>query len=150
MKLFNVKLFNQKQLVIALTSMGTLLLVLGCVLVIMDAQLSFLPMGLEQVLHFYAALLGSFVSGMQWSIHFCKRTSDSVYLLSSLCVLLLCLSFIWFGEAVGFALLLVSFVLLWVEEYRLSRQRVTTLWFWRLRNAVSAISVLSLVLVIFI
>jgi hypothetical protein len=143
-----MKLFNQKQLAMSLTGLGAVPLVIGGLLVVTQTNLDFLPAASALVLHVYAVIIASFVAGMHWGIHFCKRTNDSVYLLSSFCALLLWLSFIWFGQAMGFALVLVSFALLWIVEYRLSQQRVTTVWFWQLRNVVSAIAVVSLLLAI--
>jgi hypothetical protein len=143
-----MKLFNQKQLAMSLTGLGAVPLVLGGLLVVTQTNLDFLPGTSALILHVYSVIVASFVAGMHWGIHFCKRTNDSVYLLSCVCALLLWLSFIWFGEAAGFALVLVSIVILWIEEHRLSRQRVTTVWFWQLRNLVSAIAVASLLLAI--
>jgi hypothetical protein len=143
-----MKLFNQKQQAMSLTGLGAVPLVVGGLLVVTQTNPDFLPAASALVLHVYAAIVASFVAGMHWGIHFCKRTHDSVYLLSCFCALLLWLSFIWFGAALGFALVLVSFVLLWIVESRLSQQRVTTAWFWQLRNLVSAITVVSLLLAI--
>lgn len=143
-----MKLFNQKQLAMTLTGLGAIPLVVGGLLVVADAKLEVLPAEPALVLHIYAAIIAAFVAGMHWGIHFCKRTNDSVYLLSSICALLLWLSFLWAGEALGFGLVLIGFVMLWLEEYRLSQQRVTTVWFWQIRNMVSAVAVLSLLLAI--
>lgn len=143
-----MKLFNQKQLAMTLTGLGAVPLVVGGVLVVADAEIAFLPAAPALVLHIYAALIAGFVAGMHWGIHFCKRTNDSVYLLSSVCALLLWLSFIWAGQALGFGLVLLTFAMLWFEEYRLSQQRVTTVWFWQIRNMVSAVAILSLLLAI--
>ncbi|HWK53593.1 MAG TPA: DUF3429 domain-containing protein, partial [Hyphomicrobiales bacterium] len=121
-------------------------LVAGGLLVATGARPAFLPVAPALLLHLYAALIAGFVAGMHWGIHFCKRTSDSVYLFSSVCIFLLWLSFLWAGEVAGLALVLLCFVLLWIAEYRFSQQRVTTVWFWKLRNLVSAIAVISLAL----
>lgn len=141
-----MRLFNQKQLAMTLTGLGTLPLVVGGLLVAVGARPAFLPVDPALLVHLYAALIAGFVAGMHWGIHFCKRTSDSVYLFSSVCVFILWLSFLWAGRALGLCLVLLCFVLLWVVEYRLSQQRVTTVWFWKLRRLVSAIAVISLAL----
>ncbi|MDR0779972.1 MAG: DUF3429 domain-containing protein [Pseudomonadales bacterium] len=143
-----MRFFNQKQLAMSLIGLGAVPLVVGGLLVVTQTNLAFLPAASALMLHVYGVIVASLVAGVHWGIHFCKRTNDSVYLLSCLSALLLWLSFMWAGRAAGFALVLVSFVLLWVEEYRLSQQRVTTLWFWQLRNLVSAIAVVSLLLAI--
>jgi hypothetical protein len=93
-------------------------------------------------------IVASFVAGLHWGIHFCKRTSDSVYLYSSLVALLLWCSMLAAGAAIGLAAVLLGFILLWLEEYRLSVQRVTTAWFWKLRTVVTAVVVLCLALAV--
>jgi hypothetical protein len=144
-----MKLFNQKQLAMTLTALGAIPLVLGGLLVVADANLALLPAEPALVLHTYAAIIAGFVAGMHWGIHFCKRTNDSVYLLSSVCALLLWVSFLWAGQKIGFALVLLTFAVLWFEEFRLSKQRVTTVWFWQIRNMVSAVAIFSLLLAIY-
>lgn len=142
-----MKLLNQKQL-------ATTLVVLGTVpFVVFTAAIAGLPApGLATVLpfppatmlHVFGVVIGSFVAGLHWGIHFCKRTNDSVYLWSSFIALLLWCSMWTAGTAIGLALVLLGFVLLWLEEYRLSVQRVTTAWFWKLRSAVTAMVVMCL------
>ncbi|MEY4641614.1 MAG: hypothetical protein RLZZ227_1608 [Pseudomonadota bacterium] len=141
-----MKLLNQKQLAIVLVLLGAVPFVL------LTAQLiglaPFLPVFAAPavMLHAYGVVVGSFIAGLQWGIHFCKRTSDSVYLFSSFVALLLWCSMLAAGAAMGLALVALSFVLLWCEEYRLSAQRVTTAWFWKLRCAVTATVLLCLAL----
>lgn len=43
------------------------------------------------------------------------------------------------GGTTGLVLVLLAFLLLWIVEYRLSRQRVTTAWFWQLRSAATVV-----------
>ena len=144
-----MKFFNQKQLAITLTMLGAIPLLVGGLCVFLGIHPGFMPADPALVLHTYAVVIASFVAGMHWGIHFCKRTTDSVYLLSSVVAVVLWLSFIYVGQVLGLGLVMLSFILLWVEEYRLSEQRVTTLWFWHLRNIVSAIAVISLLLGMF-
>ena len=99
-------------------------------------------------LHLYGVVIASFVAGMHWGIHFCKRTKDNVYVHTSIIALVLWCSLLLAGTAAGFAVVLFGFLLLWFEEYRFSVQRVTTAWFWQTRNRVSAAVVLSLLIAI--
>ena len=143
-----MKIFNQKQLAMTLTVMGAIPLVAGGVSVFAGYGTAALPASPALMLHVYAVIIGSFVAGMHWGIHFCKRTADSVYLLSSLIAILLCFSFWFAGDRIGLAMVMAGFILLWIEEYRLSKQRVTTVWFWQIRNIASGIVVVSLILAI--
>jgi len=143
-----MKIFNQKQLAMTLTVLGAVPLVFGAVCVFAGLSPDFLPAEPVLMLHAYAVVIASFVAGMHWGIHFCKRTNDSVYLISSLVALLLWSSFWFAGKPAGLAMVMAGFLLLWVEEYRLSKQRVTTVWFWQLRNIVSAVVVCALLLAI--
>jgi hypothetical protein len=143
-----MKLLNQKQLATVLVIIGTVPFVFFTLaLAGGDYPVPF-PTTPALMLHGYAVIIGSFVAGLHWGIHFCKRTSDSVYLSSSFVALLLWCSMWAAGTPVGLALLLLAFVLLWLVEYRLSVQRVTTAWFWKLRCAVTAVVVLCLALAI--
>lgn len=129
-----MKVFNQKLLAIALVGMGAVPFVILTALIPTQASLEFLPASAALLLHTYAVVVATFVAGLHWGIHFCKRTGDSVYLISSFIALMLWCSMMLAGTAAGFAIVLLGFLLLWVEEYRLSVQRVTTAWFWRVRS----------------
>jgi hypothetical protein len=140
-----MKLLNQKQLATALVVLGTVpFVVFTAAIAGIPSLASILPFPPAIMMHVFGVVIGSFVAGLHWGIHFCKRTSDSVYLYSSFIALLLWCSMWAAGSAIGLALVLLSFVLCWLEEYRLSVQRVTTAWFWKLRTAVTAIVVLCL------
>jgi len=143
-----MNIFNQKQLAMTLTLLGAVPLVTGGVCVLAGISPAFLPAEPALVLHTYSVVIAGFVAGMHWGIHFCKRTADSVYLLSSLVALLLWLSFWFAGQVTGLAMVTVAFIALWVQEFRLSKQRVTTVWFWQIRNVVSAVAVISLLMAI--
>ncbi|HEY0964141.1 MAG TPA: DUF3429 domain-containing protein [Pseudomonadales bacterium] len=139
-----MKLLNQKQLATTLVVLGV---VPFAVFTLALAGVTFplqLPTSPALMLHVYGVIIGSFVAGLHWGIHFCKRTNDSVYLSSSFVALLLWCSMWAAGSAFGLALVLVAFALLWLVEYRFSVQRVTTAWFWKLRSTVSAVVVLCL------
>lgn len=138
-----MKLLNQKQLAMALTAAGAIPFLVLAVLVYLDKPL-LLPLQVQPfspalILHIYAVIIASFVAGLHWGIHFCKRTADNVYLFSSAIALLLLVSMVFAGSTAGFALVLLGFLLLWMVEYRLSLQRVTTAWFWQLRSGVTAV-----------
>lgn len=147
MNLFKKKqLVNQKQLATTLVVLGTVPFVALTGLIVTATTTFPLPASPPLMLHVYGVIIGSFVAGLHWGIHFCKRTSDSVYLYSSFVALLLWCSMWTAGSAIGLALVLLGFILLWLEEYRLSVQRVTTAWFWKLRTVVTAIVTLCLAL----
>jgi hypothetical protein len=139
-----MKLLNQKQLATTLVVLGTVPFVVFTVAVAGFAAPLPFPAAPALMLHVYGVIIASFVAGLHWGIHFCKRTSDSVYLYSSFIAVLLWCSMWVAGSTIGLALVLLGFVLLWLEEYRLSVQRVTTAWFWKLRTAVTAVVVLCL------
>ncbi len=143
-----MKILNQKQLATTLVVLGTVPFVVFTTQIVgVSIALPF-PASPELMLHVYGVIIASFVAGLHWGIHFCKRTSDSVYLYSSFVALLLWCSMWTAGSTVGLALVLLGFILLWLEEYRLSVQRVTTAWFWKLRTAVTAAVVLCLAVAI--
>jgi len=52
------------------------------------------------------------------------------------------------GTVAGLSTLLAAFVLSWLEECRLSRQRVTTQWFWQIRCWSTMMIIVSLVLAV--
>jgi hypothetical protein len=140
-----MKLLNQKQLATTLVVLGTVpFVVFTAAIVGLPALATALPFPPAVMMHVFGVVIGSFVAGLHWGIHFCKRTNDSVYLCSSFIALLLWCSMWAAGTAIGLALVLLGFVLLWLEEYRLSVQRVTTAWFWKLRTAVTAMVVMCL------
>jgi hypothetical protein len=143
-----MKILNQKQLATALVVLGTVPFVVFTAQIIGLAIALPLPASPGLMLHVYGVIIASFVAGLHWGIHFCKRTNDSVYLYSSFVALLLWCSMWAAGSAIGLALVLLGFVLLWLEEYRLSVQRVTTAWFWKLRTAVTAVVALCLAVAI--
>lgn len=134
-----MKIFNQKQLAMLLVGLGAVPFLVLAPLAVVAEPPQFLPAAPALILHTYAVVIASFVAGVHWGIHFCKRTADSVYLHSSLIALLVWMSMLAAGTAVGLAMVLSGFVLLWIIEYRFSAQRVTTAWFWRLRSAVTAV-----------
>jgi len=138
-----MKLLNQKQLATVLVALGVIPFLAFTAAIAGFDPLEF-PAQPASMLHVYGVVIGTFVAGLHWGIHFCKRTQDSVYLYSSLITLLLWCSMWSIGSALGLMLVLLGFVLLWLVEYRFSAQRVTTAWFWKLRSAVSAIVVLCL------
>ena len=139
-----MKLLNQKQLATTLVVLGTVPFVVFSAAVAGVVASLPLPAAPPLMLHVYGVIIASFVAGLHWGIHFCKRTSDSVYLSSSFIAVLLWCSMWAPGSPIGLALVMLGFILLWLEEYRLSVQRVTTAWFWKLRTAVTAVVVLCL------
>jgi hypothetical protein len=139
-----MQIFNQKQLATTLVIIGTLPFVVFAGLVVAGKQLPAIAQTPAVLLHTYGVVSASFVAGLHWGIHFCKRTGDNVYLYSSFVALLLWCSMLAAGSALGLALVLLGFLSLWYEEYRLSVQRVTTAWFWKLRTAVTVVIVLCL------
>jgi hypothetical protein len=140
-----MKLLNQKQLATTLVVLGTVpFVVFTAAIAGLSSLAAALPFPPAIMMHVFGVVIGSFVAGLHWGIHFCKRTNDSVYLYSSFIALLLWCSMWAAGTAIGLALVLLGFVLCWLEEYRLSVQRVTTAWFWKLRTAVTAVVVLCL------
>jgi hypothetical protein len=142
-----MKVFNQKQLATTLVGLGTVPFVVLTFLIVAAVENALpLPASPGLILHVYGVIIASFVAGLHWGIHFCKRTNDSVYLYSSFIAFLLWCSMWAAGSALGLVVVLLGFVLLWVEEYRLSVQRVTTAWFWQLRTGVTAIVSLCLAL----
>lgn len=143
-----MKIFNQKQLAITLLVVMVLPFVVFSVWRAMGHEGLTFPVPPVLALHTYAVLCASFFAGIQWGVHFCKRTNDSVYLLSFFTVLLCWLSLLSPGTSLGLGLMLLAFVLSWVEEYRLSQQRVTTAWFWRVRTISTVLIALSLLLMI--
>lgn len=140
-----MKLLNQKQLATTLVVLGTVPFAVFTAALAGLAPPFPLPASAALMLHVYGVIVGSFVAGLQWGIHFCKRTNDSVYLSSSFVVVLLWCSMLAAGTVAGLAIVLLAFALLWLEEYRFSLQRVTTAWFWKLRSAVTFVVVLCLV-----
>lgn len=140
-----MKLLNQKQLATTLVVLGTFpFVVFTAAIAALPALAAALPFPPSIMMHVFGVVSGSFIAGLHWGIHFCKRTNDSVYLYSSFIALLLWCSMWAAGTAIGLALVLLGFVLCWLEEYRLSVQRVTTAWFWKLRTGVTAVVVLCL------
>lgn len=143
-----MKVFNQKQLAMLLMGMGAVPFFVLALLMLPGAPAHLLPAPPALILHLYAVIIASFIAGLQWGVHFCKRTNDSVYIYSTLTVLLVWLSMLWAGNRAGFALVLGGFMLLWIIEYRFSVQRVTTAWFWRLRSIITAVVCACLLLAI--
>jgi hypothetical protein len=141
-----MKFFNQKQLAISLLFMSALPFPALVIMYITGQQSAGFSPAL--LLHVYTVVLVAFTLGMQWSIHFCKRTDDSVYLFSALLLILMLYSLYRLGQTGGLVLALLGVILTWFIEFRLSRQRVTTVWFWQSRCLVSLIAVASILLVI--
>jgi len=134
-----MKMLNQKQMVVVLTWLGAAPFLILALLVATRQTLPQLPASPALILHVYAVGIANFVAGLHWGIHFCKRTNDNVYLYSSAIALLLILGLLDAGGTTGLVLVLLAFLLLWIVEYRLSRQRVTTAWFWQLRSAATVV-----------
>jgi hypothetical protein len=147
-RLTDMKIFNQKQLAITLLCAVTAPFVISGFQLLAGSSASLLPVAPAIGLHFYGVLCTSFFAGIQWGVHFCKRTEDSVYLVSFFTLVLVWLSLLSPGSIAGLTAILVGFLLSLAEEYRLSRQRVTTAWFWQVRCISTAIAVLSLLLTI--
>jgi hypothetical protein len=143
-----MKIFNQKQLAITLLVLLALPFVVFSFLLVAGSEVSALPIPPVMALHGYGVLVVSFFAGIQWGVHFCKRTDDSVYLLSFATAMLAWLSLLRPGTVIGLLVILVTFVLSWIEECRLSRQRVTTAWFCQVRCISTALIILSLGLAI--
>lgn len=143
-----MKLFNQKQLAIfLLCALALPFPVFGFLLVAGGGETA-LPLAPAIAMHSYGVLCASFFAGIQWGVHFCKRTEDSVYLLSFFTLVFAWLSLLSPGTVTGLLVMLASFLLSWIEEYRLSRQRVTTAWFWQVRCISMVLIVISLLLTI--
>src|SRR5690606_35003813 len=106
-----MKLLNQKQRATALVVLGTIpFLMFTAAIAGLPAPLPF-PAAPALMMHVYGVIVASFVAGLHWGIHFCKRTSDSVYLYSSVITLLLWCSMWTAGTTIGLALVLLGFVL---------------------------------------
>lgn len=142
-----MKLLNQKQLATTLVIIGAVPFVVFTLAIAGFDSFRF-PASPAVMLHVYGVVIGNFVAGLHWGIHFCKRTNDSVYLSSTFVGVSLWASLLVAGSTIGLALVLFDFLMLWFMEYRFSVQRVTTAWFWKLRSAVTAVSVLCLAIAI--
>jgi hypothetical protein len=147
-RLPHMKFFNQKQLAITLLCALAAPFVIFGFLLVAGGSASPLPVAPVIAIHSYGVLCASFFAGIQWGVHFCKRTEDSVYLLSFFTLVLAWLSLLSPGTITGLVVILVGFLLSWVGEYRLSQQRVTTAWFWKIRCISTVLIVLSLLLTI--
>jgi hypothetical protein len=144
-----MKLLNQKQLAILLLGILTApFLYLSFPRLPGSADPALGGFSREIALHGYCVLVVSFVAGIQWGIHFSKRTEDSVYLVSFLSLALAWVSLLAAGTMLGLSLMLLVVLLAWLEDRRMSKQRVTTLWFWQVRCASSGVICLSLMLAI--
>jgi len=141
-----MKFFNQKLLAITLLGVIAAPFVIFCGLLLGSRYSTLVPVPPAIAMHKYGVLCVSFFAGIQWGIHFCKRTEDSVYLLSFFTLLLAWLSLLGTGTAAGLSALLVAFILSWLGEYRFSVQRVTTQWFWRIRCWSMLMIMVSLIL----
>ena len=141
-----MKFFNQKQLAICLLVLTAIPFPVLALMKLSGQSASTVDPVL--MLHVYTGVLTAFTAGMQWSIHFCKRTADSVYLFSVFILVLILYSLFSAGEKSGLALALPGVVMTWIIELRLSRQRVTTAWFWHGRCIVSFAAVASILLVL--
>jgi Protein of unknown function (DUF3429) len=143
-----MKFFNQKQLAITLLAVIAAPFVIFCFLLLASKYSTLVPVPPSMAMHNYGVLCISFFAGIQWGIHFCKRTEDSVYLLSFATLVMAWLSLLGPGTVWGLGVLLFAFVLSWLEEYRLSKQRVTTQWFWQVRCWSMLMIIVSLFLTI--
>ena len=143
-----MKLFNQKQLAITLLGAIAAPFVIFCCLLLGSRYSNLVRVPPALAMHGYGVLCVSFFAGIQWGIHFCKRTEDSVYLLSFFTLVLAWLSLLGPGTTAGLSTLLVAFILSWLGEYRLSAQRVTTQWFWQIRCWSMLMIIVSLILTI--
>jgi Protein of unknown function (DUF3429) len=142
-----MKFFNQKQLSITLLGFLVAPILFFSFVQATGGDFFAIPgVSPSLILHLYTVVVTSFMAGIQWGIHFCKRTDDSVYLISFFIVVLAWLSLRWPGSISGLGLLLVVIIISMIEEWRLSQQRVTTLWHWQTRCACSGITILSLLL----
>lgn len=139
-----MKIFNQKQLAIFLLCAIAVPFVLLAALLVTGVRPAFLPVSPALALHGLGVLCIGFFAGAQWGVHFCKRTEDSVYLFAFFLLVFAALSLLDAGGSKGLAVLVVIFMSSCAIEWRLSRQRVTTLWYWRTRCVCSLLIVLSL------
>lgn len=144
-----MKVFNQKQLAIVLLLAIALPFVFFAFLLVTCTEAAWLDFPPVIAFHSYGVLCVSFFAGIQWGVHFCKRTEDSVYLLSALTLTLVWLGVLDTGGIIGLSLLLVGLLLSFAVEYRLSVQRVTTGWFWQVRCVSMALILVSLCLALY-
>lgn len=143
-----MKVFNQKKLAIFLLGLGTIPVIVCTILIGFKLDSFFLPLNPMIVMHSYVVVLCSFTAGIHWGVHLSKRTARSLYIISSALTVVMWASLLKVGSLLGLVLSVIAVFVLLIVEYELSRERVTTPWFWGMRRGTSVLVIIALGVVI--
>ncbi len=100
--------------------------------------------------HTYGAVIVAFLAGIQWGVSLNQPSNKQYFIISNVLALMAWFSLFSFASFAGVATLVAAFMLaLWVDRHAHQSGLIPD-WFWQLRLRISALVIMSLLLMLFI
>ena len=100
--------------------------------------------------HTYGAVIVAFLAGIQWGVSLNQPSNKQYFIISNVLALMAWVSLFSFASFAGVVTLVAAFTLaLWVDRHA-HRAGLIPDWFWQLRLRISALVILTLLLLLFI
>ena len=100
--------------------------------------------------HTYGAVIVAFLAGIQWGVSLNQPSNKQYFIISNVLALMAWFSLFSFASFAGIATLVAAFMLaLWVDRHAHQAGLIPN-WFWQLRLRISALVILTLLLMLFI
>ena len=98
------------------------------------------------VAHTYGAVIVAFLGGIQWGISLHQPANQQYFIISNVLALIAWISLFMFASLTGVMLITLAFGLaLWVDRHA-HRAGLLPDWFWQLRQRISAVVIISLII----
>ncbi len=142
-----------------LTYLGSLPLILAVLLAaygsfnlgdVFGYQLKFSRFKSYALAHSYGAVIVAFLAGIQWGISLPNEANKQYFISSNVLALSAWFSLFLFAQWAGLLWLLLNFVWAFVIDHHAHRSQMIPTWFWQLRQRISLLVVILLMVLLLI
>ncbi len=113
-------------------------------------QLKFSRFKSYALAHSYGVVIVGFLAGIQWGVSLSEKTNRHHFISSNVLALSAWFSLFLFAQWAGVLWLLLSFVVTFAIDHQAHRKQMIPTWFWQLRQRISLLVVILLVVLLLI
>ncbi len=114
------------------------------------AEIRFTRFKSYMVAHTYGAVIVAFLAGIQWGVSMNQPSNRQYFIISNVLALMAWISLFAFASFNGIVVILLAFVFALLVDRHAYQAGIISAWFWQLRVRISAVVMLSLLLLLII
>lgn len=116
----------------------------------LGGKITFADFKAKALMHTYAAVILSFLAGIQWAVSLNDIKHSKLLLVSNFIAIIAWLSLLFFASKIALFLLLLGFIMALIADHYAYKNQLLPEWFWLLRKKISLIACLAILFVIII